>query len=95
MTKNDIIYIGKQLGITLPNTGSSDFMFLPNVSYITTSKNTIECTENVLFKFDMTNEVLIESKIGAIGRAIKYPGTNTPCLNVYSFSSISTFGRKK
>lgn len=89
MTKTEIISIFKDLGITLPSTGKTDYMELPQVSYITITKlETKFYGKDILFKFDMANEQLECYKKYPNGKLMLYKDSSTPKMDIFDFSSI-------
>ena len=93
MTKNEISYTLSKLGISNP----TDFIKLDNrVLYISFSDatKTKAILNTIQYKFDFDNEVVIQKRLRKNGTEICYPGTNTPCYNVYSFSSVINIGLK-
>lgn len=91
MTKQEIIYVFDKYGIKVPLSGTTDFLDLSDkIFYLTfadATKNR-KTDSKILFKFDSGNEVIIEKRIRSDGKDICYPGTETTCLNVYSYESL-------
>lgn len=89
MTKTEIINIFKELGITLPSSGKTDYMELPQISYITITKlETKFYGKENLFKFDMSNEQIECYKKYPNGKLMTYKDSTTPRMDMFDFSSI-------
>lgn len=96
MTKNELTYAFKQFGID-PNNYTNNFTTVDDeILYISFSDATKTklMDQKSQFKFDMSNEVVIQRRLNPRGNVICYPGTSDPCYNIFSFDSIISVGRK-
>ena len=96
MTKNEIRYAFNQLGINPDDYTNTFTSFDDDILYISFSDaaKTKLMDKTSQFKFDMTNECVIQRRLNPRGNIICYPGTTTPCYNVFSFDAIINVGRK-
>lgn len=89
MTKTELKNIFLDFGITLPSSGTTEMIDLPQVQYMVISKLELKFhNSGYKYKFDMTNEQLECYKFYPNGKIMTYPGTETPVMDVYDFSTI-------
>lgn len=95
MTKSEIIYSFKQLGISLPTTGKTELLDLKPIKYLTFTKleNKFIGPE-IKYVFDMTDEQIECYSYGPNGKLLSYPGTQKPRIDIFDFESLMVISSK-
>ena len=98
MTKTGIINLFGKYGIDLENdltNGKSEWYKLDKAIFymsFSDAMKTKKMDKNSEYQFDMTNEIIIQRRTVTLKngntKIICYPGTETPCYNVFSFDSL-------